>query len=128
VYTSALSAYSALSENGVYAIVGDLSAIQVNYPEGEGVVIKYDDMSLVANAVKDPKKKGRWLAECKGQTIESFDKAVVNFKIFDLEDGFIHMEGELANVYYADFDKIKLKGQQVFCAPFLEQKTICPEP
>lgn len=46
VYTSALSAYSALSENGVYAIVGDLSAIQVNYPEGEGVVIKYDDMSL----------------------------------------------------------------------------------
>lgn len=46
VYTSALSAYSTLSENGVYAIVGDLSAIQVNYPEGEGVVIKYDDMSL----------------------------------------------------------------------------------
>ena len=46
VYTSALSAYSALSENGVYAIVGDLSAIQVNYPEGEGVIIKFDDMSL----------------------------------------------------------------------------------
>lgn len=46
VYTSALGAYSTLSENGVYAIVGDLSAIQVNYPEGEGVVIKYDDMSL----------------------------------------------------------------------------------
>lgn len=46
VYTSALSAYSTLSENGVYAIVGDLSAIQVNYPEGEGVFIKYDDMSL----------------------------------------------------------------------------------
>lgn len=46
VYTSALGAYSTLSENGVYAIVGDLSAIQVNYPEGEGVVIKWDDMSL----------------------------------------------------------------------------------
>lgn len=46
VYTSALNAYSALSENGVYAIVGDLSAIQVNYPEGEGVIIKFDDMSL----------------------------------------------------------------------------------
>ena len=46
VYTSALTAYSSLSENGVYAIVGDLSAIQVNYPEGEGVIIKFDDMSL----------------------------------------------------------------------------------
>ena len=46
VYTSALTAYSALSENGVYAIVGDLSAIQANYPEGEGVVTKYDDLSL----------------------------------------------------------------------------------
>ena len=46
VYTSALTAYSALSENGVYAIVGDLRAIQVNYPEGEGVIIKLDDMSL----------------------------------------------------------------------------------
>lgn len=46
VYTSALTAYSSLSENGVYAIVGDLSALQVNYPEGEGVIIKYDDMSL----------------------------------------------------------------------------------
>lgn len=46
VYTSALSAYSTLSENGVYAIVGDLSAIQVNYPEGEGVIIKWDDLTL----------------------------------------------------------------------------------
>lgn len=46
VYTTALPAYSTTSENDVYAIVGDLSAIQVNYPEGEGVVIKYDDLSL----------------------------------------------------------------------------------
>lgn len=46
VYTSALPAYSTTSENDVYAIVGDLSAIQVNYPEGEGVVLKYDDLSL----------------------------------------------------------------------------------
>ena len=46
VYTSALSAYNTLSENGVYAIVGDLSAIQVNYPEGEGVIIKWDDLTL----------------------------------------------------------------------------------
>ena len=45
VYTSALSAYDSLSENGVYAIVGDLKAIQANYPEGDGIVIKWDDMS-----------------------------------------------------------------------------------
>lgn len=45
VYTSALPAFSTASTNAVYAIVGDLSAIQVNYPEGEGVVIKYDDKS-----------------------------------------------------------------------------------
>ena len=46
VYTSALPAYSTASTNDTYAIVGDLTAIQVNYPEGEGVVLKYDDLSL----------------------------------------------------------------------------------
>lgn len=46
VYTSGLSAYDAASANAVYAIVGDLSAVTVNYPEGDGVVIKYDDLSL----------------------------------------------------------------------------------
>ena len=45
VYSSALPAYDSASENDMYAIVGDLSAIQVNYPEGEGIVIKWDDMS-----------------------------------------------------------------------------------
>ena len=45
VYCSALPAYDTASENDMYAIVGDLSAIQVNYPEGEGLVIKWDDMS-----------------------------------------------------------------------------------
>ena len=45
IYTSALGAYSTLSENGVYAIVGDLSALQANYPEGEGIVIKWDELS-----------------------------------------------------------------------------------
>ena len=29
----------------MYAIVGDLSAIQVNFPEGDGMVIKYDDLT-----------------------------------------------------------------------------------
>ena len=46
VYTSALPAYSTASANAVYAIVGDLDGAQVNYPEGDGVVIKYDDLSL----------------------------------------------------------------------------------
>ena len=45
IYTSALGAYSTLSETGVYAFVGDLSALQANYPEGEGIVIKWDDLS-----------------------------------------------------------------------------------
>ena len=45
VYCSALPAYDAASENDMYAVVGDLSAIQVNYPEGEGIIIKWDDMS-----------------------------------------------------------------------------------
>ena len=45
VYTSALPAYDSASANAVYAIVGDLGGAQVNYPEGEGVVIKYDDLT-----------------------------------------------------------------------------------
>ena len=45
LFCSALPAYSAASTNAVYAIVGDLKGAQVNYPEGEGIVIKYDDLS-----------------------------------------------------------------------------------
>lgn len=45
VYSSALPAYSTASAGDVYAIVGDLSAIQVNFPEGDGMVIKYDDLT-----------------------------------------------------------------------------------
>lgn len=45
LYTNALPAYSSANNNAVYAIVGDLSACQVNYPEGDGVVIKYDELS-----------------------------------------------------------------------------------
>lgn len=45
IFSSALPAYSAASANQVYAIVGDLRGAQVNYPEGEGIVIKYDDLS-----------------------------------------------------------------------------------
>ena len=46
IYTSALPAYSSASANAVWAIVGDLSALQYNFPEGDDVVIKWDDMSL----------------------------------------------------------------------------------
>ena len=53
VYTSALPAYSTASTNAVYAIVGDLEGLQFNFPEGEGVVIKYDELSLAeADLVK----------------------------------------------------------------------------
>ena len=45
VYTSELPAYSSASENDMYALIGDLKAIQANYPEGEGVIIKWDDLS-----------------------------------------------------------------------------------
>ena len=47
VYTSALPAYSAASAgSGIYAIVGDLRGCQVNFPEGDDVIIKWDDLSL----------------------------------------------------------------------------------
>lgn len=45
IYTSALPAYSTASDNATYAIVGDLKALQVNYPEGEGVIIKWDELT-----------------------------------------------------------------------------------
>ena len=41
-----LATYSSTSSNAVYAIVGDLKGLQYNFPEGEGVVLKFDDLSL----------------------------------------------------------------------------------
>lgn len=38
-------AYSTADDNAVYATVGDLNGVTVNYPEGEGVILKYDDLS-----------------------------------------------------------------------------------
>ena len=46
LFNNSLPAYDSASSTQVYMIVGDLSGVQVNYPEGEGVVIKYDDLSL----------------------------------------------------------------------------------
>ena len=45
LFNNSLPAYDAASANAVYAIVGDLKGAQVNYPEGEGIAIKYDDLS-----------------------------------------------------------------------------------
>ena len=45
VFNNSLPSYTSASANAVYCIVGDLSGAQVNYPEGDGVVIKYDDIS-----------------------------------------------------------------------------------
>ncbi len=46
VYTSALPAYSAATSGQTYAIVGDLNGEQINFPEGDDIVIKIDDKSL----------------------------------------------------------------------------------
>ena len=46
IFTTELPAFSAASANAIFMIVGDLDGVQVNYPEGEGVVIKWDDLSL----------------------------------------------------------------------------------
>ena len=46
IYTSALPAYAtATAGTGCYAIVGDLAGETVNFPEGDGVVIKWDDLT-----------------------------------------------------------------------------------
>lgn len=50
LFNSTLPAYSTASANAAYMIVGDLDGEQVNYPEGEGIIIKYDD---VTEAEKD---------------------------------------------------------------------------
>ena len=45
LFNNSLPAYDSASANAVYAVVGDLSGVQVNYPEGDGIVIKYDDVT-----------------------------------------------------------------------------------
>lgn len=45
VYSSHLPAYSAATSGDVYAIVGDLTGERVNFPEGDGMVLKYDDVT-----------------------------------------------------------------------------------
>jgi len=45
LYNNTLPAYATASDNQAYMIVGDLDGEQVNYPEGEGIIIKFDDIS-----------------------------------------------------------------------------------
>lgn len=46
LFTSAIPAYDTAQGPAPYAIVGDLSGLQINFPEGDDVLIKYDDVSL----------------------------------------------------------------------------------
>ena len=47
LFNNSLKAYSAASEGEVYAIVGDLaSGFRANFPNGEEIKIKMDDLSL----------------------------------------------------------------------------------
>ena len=46
LFTSALPSFASASANAIFMIVGDLDGAQINYPEGDGVVIKWDDLSL----------------------------------------------------------------------------------
>lgn len=47
VFSAALPAYSDASEDDTYAIIGDFAyGTQANFPNGAGVSIKYDDLSL----------------------------------------------------------------------------------
>lgn len=48
VFNNTLPAYSAANANAVYCIVGDFNhGALANYPEGEGISIKYDDTTLM---------------------------------------------------------------------------------
>lgn len=46
LFVSSIDDYATASGGEMYAIVGDLEGAQVNYPEGDDVVIKWDDLSL----------------------------------------------------------------------------------
>ena len=45
-YTSALQSFSTCDANDTYAIVGDMSAVQVNFPDGDGLKLIQDPYSL----------------------------------------------------------------------------------
>lgn len=45
LFNNSLKAYSAAASGEVYMIVGDLSGVQANFPEGDGIALKYDDLT-----------------------------------------------------------------------------------
>lgn len=45
IYSSHLPAYDSADGGAIYAVVGDLKGMQVNFPNGDGVVIKYDELT-----------------------------------------------------------------------------------
>ena len=50
VFNNSLPAYSAANANAVYAIVGDFNTgALANYPDGEGIEMKYDDTTLMTS-------------------------------------------------------------------------------
>ena len=50
VFNNTLPAYGSASANAVYAIVGDFNhGALANYPDGEGISIKYDDTTLMTS-------------------------------------------------------------------------------
>ena len=50
VFNNTLPAYSSASANGVYMIVGDFNhGALANYPNGEGIEIKFDDTTLMTS-------------------------------------------------------------------------------
>ena len=51
LFNNSLPAYDSASANAVYAIVGDLKGETVNYPEGDGITTKYDDLSQAEDDV-----------------------------------------------------------------------------
>ena len=45
IYSNDLTAYNSAEAGETYAIVGDFSGIQANFPEGEDIVLKFDDIT-----------------------------------------------------------------------------------
>lgn len=45
IYSHDLTAYNSAEAGETYAVVGDFSGIQANFPEGEDIVLKFDDIT-----------------------------------------------------------------------------------
>lgn len=46
IFNNTIKSYTAAEAGETYAIVGDFSGIEANFPEGDGIAIKVDDVSL----------------------------------------------------------------------------------